>query len=164
MWRNNGNSTFTDVTGPTGFAGSASTMGAMLSDINNDRSVDLIVTSTGSAPTIFENRREGPFKASPLYTSIGLAPTRGAFVFDFNKDGWMDVAITHAGVPGISLWRNVEGKRFERVPLPVPDSMARMGSYRHRHRQRWLDRPRGHCRHFEGTGGAHLAQPRTAGI
>jgi Flp pilus assembly protein TadD len=127
MWRNNGNSTFTDVTGPTGLAGSASTMGAMLSDINNDRSVDLIVMGTGSAPTIFENRREGPFKASPLYTSIGLAPTRGAFVFDFNKDGWMDVAITHAGAPGISLWRNVEGKRFERVPLPVPDSMGAWG-------------------------------------
>ena len=31
----------------------------------------------------------------------------------------MDVAVTHAGAPGVSLWRNVEGKRFERVPLPI---------------------------------------------
>ena len=38
--------------------------------------------------------------------------------FDFDKDGWMDLAFTHAGAPGISLWRNVEGKRLERVPLP----------------------------------------------
>ena len=31
----------------------------------------------------------------------------------------MDVAVTHAGAPGVTLWRNVEGKRFERVPLPI---------------------------------------------
>ena len=30
----------------------------------------------------------------------------------------MDLAFTHAGAPGISLWRNVEGKRLERVRLP----------------------------------------------
>ncbi len=30
----------------------------------------------------------------------------------------MDLAFTHAGAPGISLWRNVEGKRLERVKLP----------------------------------------------
>ena len=39
-------------------------------------------------------------------------------VFDFNKDGWMDLAFTHAGAPGISLWRNVLGKGLERVALP----------------------------------------------
>ncbi len=30
----------------------------------------------------------------------------------------MDVAFTHAGSPGLSLWRNVEGKRLQAVPLP----------------------------------------------
>ena len=30
----------------------------------------------------------------------------------------MDLAFTHAGAPGISLWRNVEGKKLERVKLP----------------------------------------------
>ena len=59
------------------------------------------------------------FKASPLYDIVGLPPTVGVYVFDFNKDGWMDVALTHAGAPGVTLWRNVDGKRFERVPLPV---------------------------------------------
>ena len=37
--------------------------------------------------------------------------------FDFDKDGWMDLAFTHAGSPGLSLWRNIEGKRLEAVPL-----------------------------------------------
>ena len=60
----------------------------------------------------------------PLYEDSTLPPTRGVAVFDFDKDGWMDVAVTHAGAPGLTLWRNVEGKRFERVPLPLPPGVT----------------------------------------
>jgi hypothetical protein len=62
-----------------------------------------------------------------LYDVVGLPPTVGVYVFDFNKDGWMDIALTHAGAPGVTLWRNVEGKRFERVPLPVSDATRGWG-------------------------------------
>jgi Flp pilus assembly protein TadD len=124
MWRNNGNSTFTEWTGPTGLAGTASTTQAILSDINNDRAVDLVVTGSAGAPTVYFNRREGAFRPMPLYTDAILPPTRGAAVFDFNKDGWMDVAVTHAGAPGLTLWRNVDGKKFERVPLPLPPGVT----------------------------------------
>ncbi len=127
LWRNNGNSTFTEWTGPTGLTGTASTAGATLSDINNDRAVDLVVTGADSSPTIYFNQREGKFKPASLYPDEKLAATRGVAVFDFNKDGWMDVAVTHAGAPGISLWRNVNGKSFERVPLPVKDATAAWG-------------------------------------
>jgi hypothetical protein len=100
---------------------------ATLSDLNNDRAVDLLVTGSGPAPTFFANPREGHFKPSPLFADSGLPPTVGAVVLDFNKDGWMDVALTHAGSPGITLWRNVQGKRFERVPLPVENVTAAWG-------------------------------------
>jgi tetratricopeptide (TPR) repeat protein len=124
MWRNNGNSTFTEWTGPTGLAGGGSTTQAILSDINNDRAVDLVVTGDKGAPTVYLNQREGAFKPMPLYEDSTLPPTRGVAVFDFDKDGWMDVAVTHAGAPGLTLWRNVEGKRFERVPLPLPPGVT----------------------------------------
>ncbi len=127
LWRNNGDSTFAEWTAPTGLAGDASTTSATLSDINNDRAVDLVVTGSGSAPTIYENKREGAFQAVPLYADAGLSPTLGVYVFDFNKDGWMDVVVTHAGAPGISLWRNVESKKFERVPLPIAGATAAWG-------------------------------------
>lgn len=127
LWRNNGNSTFTEWTGPAGLAGEGHTTGVTISDLNNDRAIDLIVTGDSSSPTIFENKREGPFKSAPLYKETGIAPTRGVSVFDFNKDGWMDVALTHAGAPGVSLWRNVEGKSFERVPLPLADAKGAWG-------------------------------------
>ena len=127
LWRNNGNGTFTNWTEQAGLGGDGTTLSATLSDLNNDRAVDLVVTGSGQAPTFFANPREGLFKASPLYADTNLAPTVGAVVLDFNKDGWMDVALTHSGAPGISLWRNVQGKRFERVPLPVDQVTAGWG-------------------------------------
>ncbi len=124
MWRNNGNSTFTEWTGPTGLAGAGTTIQAILSDINNDRAVDLVVTGDKGAPTVYFNQREGAFKPVALYDDADLPPTRGVAVFDFDKDGWMDVAVTHSGAPGLTLWRNVEGKKFERVALPLPQGVA----------------------------------------
>src|SRR5271166_17977 len=127
LWRNNGNGKFTNWTAETGLGGEGATTSVVLSDINNDRAVDLLVTGSGGAPTLYLNPREGHFKASLLYDVAGLPPTVGVYVFDFNKDGWMDVAVTHAGPPGITLWRNVEGDRFERVPLPVSDATRGWG-------------------------------------
>ncbi len=120
LWRNNGNGTFTDWTAETGLGGHGpqGDSSAMLSDINNDRAVDVVVAGHDGV-TVYLNPREGKFKPLPLYdASAKLPPPVAVYVFDFNKDGWMDVAVTHDGAPGITLWRNVEGKRFERVPLP----------------------------------------------
>ena len=127
VWRNNGNSTFTNATKERGLEGNGATTSVVLSDINNDRAVDLVMTGANGAPTVYLNQREGPFKAIPLYDVTGLAPATGVYVLDFNKDGWMDVALTHAGAPGISLWRNVDGTHFERVPLPITDAKEGWG-------------------------------------
>jgi tetratricopeptide (TPR) repeat protein len=116
VWRNNGNSTFKNVTADTGINIAASTQ-VILSDLNNDRAVDIILTGSQGAPVVFSNKREGKFVSAPLYTEQ-LPPTVGIAIVDFNKDGWMDVALTHAGAPGITLWKNLAGKGFERVSLP----------------------------------------------
>ena len=44
----------------------------------------------------------------------------------------MDIAVTHAGAPGLTLWRNVEGpdhigRRFERVELPLHGALRGWG-------------------------------------
>ena len=123
VWRNNGNSTFTNWTTEAGFAGEGATTSVVLSDINNDRAVDLVIAGFQGSPNFFLNQREGPFKfVGGPYDQFGeWSPTVGVFVFDFNKDGRMDIAMTHSGPPGISLWRNVDGIRFENVLLPMTD-------------------------------------------
>ena len=109
LWRNNGNKTFTDWTEPTGLGGSGKTAAAILTDFNNDRAVDLVTTGDGASPTIFINPREGKYPTQPMYEGEKLPATTGIAVLDFNKDGWMDIAVTHAGAPGMTLWRNVPG-------------------------------------------------------
>ncbi len=127
VWRNDGNGKFTNATARRDFGGKGSTVSATLSDLNNDRAVDLVVTGSGAAPTLFMNQREGPFHSKPMYAAKGLPPTEGVAVFDYNKDGWMDVALTHDGPPGVTLWRNVHGESFQRVPLPIHDATRAWG-------------------------------------
>ncbi len=123
LWRNNGNRTFTDWTRESGLGGSTPTTSTILSDLNNDRAVDLLVTGSSPAPTFFANRREGPFAASPLFAA-NLPPTTSVATLDFDKNGWMDVLLTHSGSPGVTLWRNLAGRTFERVPLPIPTALS----------------------------------------
>ena len=120
LWRNNGNSTFTDVTVAAGVAGVGPGIAAVPVDFNNDRAVDLVVTGYRVAALALSNSREGPFRSSPyadVWKSPFPSPSLGAVAFDLDKDGWMDLAFTHWGQPGLSVWRNVEGQGFERVDV-----------------------------------------------
>jgi tetratricopeptide (TPR) repeat protein len=120
LWRNNGNSTSTDVSEETALGFDATGAGVVTTDFNNDRAIDFVVAGGADGASIRLNPREGKF--TPLaaidFKKENLPPAVGVIAFDFDKDGWMDLAFTHAGAPGLSLWRNVEGKRLERVSLP----------------------------------------------
>jgi lipoprotein NlpI len=120
MWRNNGNSTFTDVSKETALGVLAMDGGVVTSDFNNDRAIDFVLAGGEQGSAILLNPREGEFK--PLdgidLRKEGLPRAVGVVAFDFDKDGWMDLAFTHAGAPGISLWRNKEGRGLERIALP----------------------------------------------
>ncbi|HET8925603.1 MAG TPA: FG-GAP-like repeat-containing protein [Candidatus Acidoferrum sp.] len=120
LWRNNGNSTFTEVSAETGLGVAATGAGVVTTDFNNDRAIDFVFAGGSAGASVYLNPREGKFMplAGIDFNKENLPPAVGVVTFDFDKDGWMDLAFTHAGAPGISLWRNVEGKRLERIPLP----------------------------------------------
>ena len=120
LWRNNGNSTFTDVSAETALGFAATGAGVVTTDFNNDRAVDFVIAGGPAGASIHLNPREGKFTmfSGIDFNKENLSPAIGVVAFDFDKDGWMDLAFTHAGAPGISLWRNVEGKRLERVAFP----------------------------------------------
>jgi hypothetical protein len=116
MWRNNGNGTFTEVTGST-VDFRTITINGIGTDYNNDRAIDLVVTGSGGGATVFENQREGPFLAKQPWSSRIFA-TVGVAALDFDHDGWMDLAFSHFGVPAVTLWHNNHAKSFDRVSLP----------------------------------------------
>jgi tetratricopeptide (TPR) repeat protein len=151
LWRNNGNKTFTEWTEQVGLEGKdyTNSQSAILTDFNNDRAVDIAVAGDMEAPVLYVNPREGKYPSQALYELSQLSSdsttltnrrigdrtpvaTYGITVLDYNKDGWMDIAVTHAGAPGLTLWRNVEGanhvgRRFERVELPLRDALRGWG-------------------------------------
>jgi tetratricopeptide (TPR) repeat protein len=124
LLRNNGNGTFANVTAERG-VGLTNTVAAIATDLNNDRAIDLVVT--GDTARILINPREGSFKGLDQWTPDRPANTRGVVVLDFDKDGWMDLAFTHGAAPGVSLWRNAAGARFERVDLPASSITSGFG-------------------------------------
>lgn len=107
LWRNNGNRTFTDVTKDTNLGGAGSSA-AVPSDLNNDRAVDLAVSGS---TRVYLNPREGKWPSQAMNGN-----SRAIAILDFDHDGWMDIATTQDD--GIALWRNVEGKSFEKVQMP----------------------------------------------
>src|ERR1700722_8484872 len=117
MWRNDGDGKFTRVTAETGLGGALG-FGAIGTDYNNDRAVDMVVAGTANlvSPVIYANPREGRFVRTSLISSP--RPTLGVAVLDFDHDGWMDLAFTLDGAPGIMLWHNSPGKAFEQAKLP----------------------------------------------
>ena len=120
LWRNNGNNTFTDVSVETALGIPATGAGLVTTDFNNDRAIDFVFAGGSEGASIYLNPREGKFTPLPAidFKKENLPPAVGVIAFDFDKDGWMDLAFTHAGAPGISLWRNVNGKKLVRVALP----------------------------------------------
>ncbi len=126
MFRNNGNGTFTDVSETVGLEGPEHSTGAIATDFNNDRAVDLFVVgrnetkeSSAKGLPVYGNPREGKF--TELYPWSGDAPSNASAVatLDFDHDGWMDFAL--ATDRGLQLWRNVNGKTLERIELPHTD-------------------------------------------
>ncbi|HVZ16217.1 MAG TPA: FG-GAP-like repeat-containing protein, partial [Terriglobales bacterium] len=111
MWRNNGNSTFTDITSDLGFSSEGNSYAAVGSDVNNDRAVDIVIS--GEPVQFFKNPREGKWNPDQLsFSSVGLA------VADYNKDGSMDWAIAEPNGT-VALVRNEHGRNF--VPAELPN-------------------------------------------
>jgi tetratricopeptide (TPR) repeat protein len=120
MFRNNGDGTFTNVTDALDLRGNGMSLGAIGSDYNNDRAIDLVVS--GFFPAIFENPREGKFKVHNRFFD-GPAdqpnyPTNGVAILDSSHDGWMNIALTRDGAPALTLWRNDHAKTFRKIIFP----------------------------------------------
>lgn len=95
LYRNNGDGTFTDVTGKAGVGGSGHYgQGCAVGDYDNDGFSDLYVTGYGRA-ILYHNNGNGTF--TDVTTKAGVGDEGGwstsAAWFDYDKDGYLDLVV-----------------------------------------------------------------------
>ncbi|MEE8460332.1 MAG: VCBS repeat-containing protein [Phycisphaerales bacterium] len=102
LFRNNGDGTFSDVTGTTGI-GSAfgSGLGVVCADFNGDGHADIYVANDGNANQLWMNRGDGTFEDTALlagtaYNADGRPEAgMGVTAGDFDLDGDQDIFLSH---------------------------------------------------------------------
>lgn len=101
LYHNNGDGSFTDVTGKAGLQGAGYAMGAATGDYDNDGFVDLYVTGVNSNQ-LFHNNGNGTFTDVTVKAGVGgNVPKLGkawsvaAGWFDYNNDGLLDLFVVN---------------------------------------------------------------------
>jgi len=95
LFHNNGDGTFTDVTGKAGVPGEAYGLGCVWGDYDNDGFPDLYVMQYGKN-ILYHNNGNGTFtdateKAGVAATEYGTTFHGGATFFDYDRDGYLDL-------------------------------------------------------------------------
>jgi hypothetical protein len=100
LYRNNGDSTFTDVTKEAGvFNDEGRAMSAVAADLNNDGRLDIYVANDSMENYYYENRGDGTFEEKSLFLGLALGQhgqgvsSMGPAVADLTGDGNLDILI-----------------------------------------------------------------------
>ncbi|TET43957.1 T9SS type A sorting domain-containing protein [candidate division TA06 bacterium] len=94
LYRNDGDSTFTEVGDSAGLAHDDSTFGCVAGDIDGDGDLDLFVARFGGASALYENDGDGTF--TDITDSAGVSMSgagTGCAFEDFDSDGDLDLYV-----------------------------------------------------------------------
>jgi tetratricopeptide (TPR) repeat protein len=114
LYRNNANGTFTEIGAESRTdGGNSRSLGAIFSDIDDDRDIDFVVVNDGSRPLVFSNDRVGTFTESAALWGLETGSrTRGVDTGDFDRDGSFDFFFTAVGSQLNSLLRGPAAEGF----------------------------------------------------
>jgi enediyne biosynthesis protein E4 len=119
LYRNNGDGTFTDITGASGIGeNSGKGMGLAFGDIDGDGLLDVFLTNDTEPNFLFRNLGGGKFEevagpAGVAFNDDGRAlSSMGADFRDWDNDGREDLFLTALTNETFPLFRNLDGKRF----------------------------------------------------
>ena len=92
LYRNNGNSTFTDVTAAAGLSVLGGQISNSFVDMNNDGKLDIVCLS-GTTSYLFTNTGSGAFTTSSLNLAANFIMISSMNFGDLNKDGFPDLFV-----------------------------------------------------------------------
>lgn len=93
--------------------------GVAANDLDGDADLDLVFASVDNKAKILWN--EGALNFVDV--EIEDLNTRAASIVDFDGDGKLDIVFTHR-TSGVTFWRNLGGRRFEKQAPLQPDVFA----------------------------------------
>jgi enediyne biosynthesis protein E4 len=125
LFHNNGDGTFSDVSGPSGVAKVTGrySMTATATDFDGDGWIDIYVACDSTASILYRNNRDGTFtdvavESGVAYSENGTQQAgMGLAIADYNGDGLLDILKTHFADDVPALYRNGGKGLFEDVAM-----------------------------------------------
>jgi len=113
LYRNNRNSTFTDVTRAAGLDVELYGMGVAIGDYNNDGFPDILITCVGQN-RLFRNTGKGTFVDATMAAGLGgrAGFSTSALWFDYDRDGLLDLFVCNyvKWTPERDVFCSLDGK------------------------------------------------------
>ncbi|HEV8198617.1 MAG TPA: FG-GAP-like repeat-containing protein, partial [Candidatus Polarisedimenticolia bacterium] len=121
LLRNRGYGTFEEATSSLPVRpGAGGAIGAVFSDLDLDRDLDIVVAGVGGADTLLDNRREDGFAEAAGRAGLRAAGGgRGVAVGDVDGDGRPDLVFPAASPEGTALFLGQDKGGFARRDLPA---------------------------------------------
>ncbi len=122
LYHNNGDGTFTDVSGPSGITaatGQNYALGVLTGDFDGDGWPDFYVVCDVTPGLLFINRRNGTFSEEALMRGVALDGNgkalsgMGVTAGDYDGNGWLDIFRTNFSDERNTLYRDLGGGDFE---------------------------------------------------
>ncbi len=103
LYRNNGDGTFTNVTGPARCGDAGDSRDVVVGDVDNDGDFDLYVVNNGAANRLFLNNGNGTFSDKAPSLGVDFVDAGRAAVFaDLDNDGLVDFYVVNGIEAGLS--------------------------------------------------------------
>ena len=124
LYRNNGDSTFTDITAKAGITGAdGKGLGIVCGDIDNDGDIDIFVANDTTPNFLYRNNSNTAIQMTEdaLFAGVALSEEgraysgMGANLGDFDNDGYLDIVITNFQDQTNSLYHNAQSGFFNEV-------------------------------------------------
>ena len=114
LYRNEGDGTFTDVSGPAGItaAGERYGLGVLVADYDSDGWPDVYVACDSTPNLLFRNNRDGTFSEMGLLAGVAYSGDgkeqagMGVDAGDYDNDGDLDIVKTNFSDDKSSLYKN----------------------------------------------------------